>query len=128
MRIKRQVQAVALLASIAVAAGPSPALATGAHHHALVLRRDGSKAVPVALTTGAHHHALVLRRDGSKAVPVAVTARPAARAGGVDWGDAGMAAGAAAVAFLLAAAGAGAVHSRHLPRRPRVVPWEPGEK
>ena len=47
----------------------------------------------------------VLRRDGSKAVPVVVPPEPAAHSDGFDWGDAGIGAGTAAVALLLAATG-----------------------
>lgn len=53
---------------------------------------------------------IVLRRDGSKAVPFQKTVEPAGTdlrgAGGFDWGDAGVGAGAAALAAALAAAGA----------------------
>jgi hypothetical protein len=57
----------------------------------------------------------VLRRDGSKAVPVVVPPEPAAHPDGFDWGDAGVGAGAAAVALLIAAAGLRVARRQEVP-------------
>jgi hypothetical protein len=58
----------------------------------------------------------VLRRDGSKAVPVSVP-EPAGPSDGFDWGDAGIGAAAGVAALLAAAAGAHVARSRQATRR-----------
>jgi hypothetical protein len=59
---------------------------------------------------------VVLRRDGTKAVPVVVP-EPVGAADGFDWDDAGLGAGAAAATLLVAAAGAQFARRRHVTRR-----------
>ena len=71
-------------------------------------------AVPVAPAAGDED--FVLRRDGSKAVPVVVPG-PDGPSDGFDWGDAGIGAGAGVAALLVAAAGAHVARSRHTARR-----------
>jgi hypothetical protein len=59
----------------------------------------------------------VLRRDGSKAVPVTPVPESAAIADGFDWGDAAIGAGAGVAALLLVGSGAHAARSRQAHRR-----------
>jgi hypothetical protein len=59
----------------------------------------------------------VLRRDGSKAVPVVVP-EPGPPSDAFDWGDAGIGAGAGVAALLVAAAGAQFARRRHTARSP----------
>jgi hypothetical protein len=59
----------------------------------------------VAAPSTASADDVVLRRDGSKAVPIVTVPEPA-RAEGFDWGDAGIGAGVGLAALLLGAAGA----------------------
>jgi hypothetical protein len=74
-------------------------------------------AAPPAVATGGHHHTLVLRRDGSKAVQVVTVRESIPSPSQFDWGDAGIGAGAGITALLLAGAGGVAVRSRHAHRR-----------
>jgi hypothetical protein len=73
-------------------------------------------AAPPAPAVADEQGDFVLRRDGSKAVPVSVP-EPAGPADGFDWGDAGIGAGAGVAALLAAAAGAQFARSRHAARR-----------
>lgn len=91
MRIAKRTQSAAAVTLIAAAVAAPPAQAAGDED-------------------------FVLRRDGSKAVPVAVP-DPGAPADGFDWGDAGIGAGAAVAALLVGAAGAHVARSRHTTRR-----------
>ena len=86
----------------------------------IVLRRDGSKAVPFERnpnpTATARGDDIVLRRDGSKAVPFEPHRNPtetsAKATGGFDWGDAGL--GAGALVVVLGAAGALSLRGRQV--------------
>ena len=62
---------------------------------------------------------IILRRDGSQAVPFVADVRPEATAtgDGFDWGDAGI----GATAMLAIAAGAGLVFGRRPSRGPRIA-------
>jgi hypothetical protein len=60
---------------------------------------------------------IVLRRDGSKAVEVVTVPEPTGRAGGFDWRDAAIGAGAGTAALVLASAGAHAARRQHTNRR-----------
>jgi hypothetical protein len=91
MAIKRRIRAgVAVAFLTALMAAPTPAL-------------------------GDQGSGLVLRRDGSKAVPFVTVTVPAAAHGTnpFDWGDAGIGAVSGAAAVLLAAAGGRAVRRGH---------------
>ena len=77
--------------------------------------RAAVAAVAIAATLGtstASADDIVLRRDGSKAVPVVTPSEPVTRADGFDWGDAGIGAGILAGLVLLGAAGF--LATRHL--------------
>jgi hypothetical protein len=100
MRTKKRAQGVALFGSLALALAAPPALATSPHH------------------------ALVLRRDGSKAVPVVIAPAPSPGAKGIDVGDAGIGAGSGIAALLLALAGVRAVRSRRAERQSPATPLE----
>lgn len=72
-------------------------------------------AAPAAPAAGDGDGGIVLRRDGSKAVPFERDPDPVARADGFGWDDAGIGAGAAAAALLLTSAGARIVRGRRRP-------------
>jgi hypothetical protein len=62
----------------------------------------------------------LLRRDGSKAVPVAVP-EPPGPADEFDWSDAGIGAGAGVAVLLVVVAGARVAHGRHAGRRSQLT-------
>jgi hypothetical protein len=110
-RASAKLVGVVAAASLAIPAAAS-AYPTGSD--ALVLHRDGSKAVPFVADVS---KPIVLHRDGSKAVPFVAdvsTPRVAAASDGFDWGDAGI--GAGAVLGIAALGGVGLLTlRRHRP-------------
>ena len=82
-------------------------------------------AAPTALADAGDQDGIVLRRDGSKAVQVVPVPEPVARTDGLDWGDAGIGAGAAVTALLLASAGTHVARRRRRVRRsPLSAAWD----
>jgi hypothetical protein len=92
------------ITALAVCATAALAASATAKSNDLTPRRDGSKAVPFVADVSSSGR--LLRRDGSKAVPFVADlgTKSPSTAGGFDWGDAGIGAGAA---FALTAIGVG---------------------
>jgi hypothetical protein len=103
---------IAVIAVIALAVALPASSAWGD----VVLRRDGSKAVPFrAYPASGSSHQVALRRDGSKADPfvadLSPTGAPAA-ADDFDWGDAAIGLGAGLLVGMLGFAAIGAYGGR----------------
>jgi hypothetical protein len=121
MRISTKIRTSATTLTIAAGVLAPTAAASGDH---IVLRRDGSKAVPfernLNSTATARGDDIVLRRDGSKAVPFEPNLNPpetsAKATEGFDWGDAGL--GTGALVVVLGAAGAFSLRGRRVAPMP----------
>ena len=103
---------IAVIAVIALAVALPASSAWGD----VVLRRDGSKAVPFRaypVASGSSHQ-VDLRRDGSKADPFVADVAPsgAPAADGFDWGDAGVGLSAGVIVAALGFAAIGAYGGR----------------